>query len=328
MPQNVTAPKTTGTTREAALRGTRPAVSVVMSVWNAEAYVAESIESVLRQSFGDFELLIIDDGSSDRSAAIIARYAATDSRIRVLQNDSNLGLPASLNRGLQEARGELIARHDADDRSFRERLQKQVSFLRDHEEVVILGTQARVIDARGRTVRASDAFRACTPLGVRWQMLLTNPFFHGSVMFRRDVVRDCGGYDSAVRYGEDYELWSRILPARNGANLPDVLLEYRVHDRSMGGQLGRRAGAPGKSPSDARPPRKSLNDRTKYVEAVLGETRLSELWPPLFASTEWPAHHEVPIDLRDVMAASRRSIRLQHGRAMWRGYAASTGGGW
>lgn len=204
-----------------------------MPVHDGGRFVGEAIESILRQSFTDFEFVIIDDGSTDDTPGIIASF--TDMRIRTLRNDSRLGLPRSLNRGLALANGELVARQDSDDRSHPDRLAAEVAFLRANPEVALVGTQVRVIDKRGRTSCPPAWWRATTESGIRFQSLFDNPFVHSSVVFRRAVV---GSYDERFATAEDFELWSRVAAAHPVRNLPQALVDLRMHAESTAAGFG------------------------------------------------------------------------------------------
>lgn len=203
-----------------------PTVTVLMPVYNAAPYVRLAIESILEQTYADFELLIIDDGSTDTSQEVIRSYA--DPRIRLLENGENQGLTRTLNAGLEAARAELIARQDADDLSLPRRLEKQVAFMEAHPAIALLGTQALQIDHRGRYRGTID--HSLETAGLRWELLFGNAFVHSSVMYRRKIVwRELGGYSEAFPFAEDYELWSRVASSHSVANLPDRLVAYRVH---------------------------------------------------------------------------------------------------
>ncbi len=207
-----------------------PAISVILPAYNAAKFIRPAIESVLKQSCGDFELLVIDDGSTDATRSIISEYS--DSRLRLLVNERNLGLTATLNRGLGEARGEFIARQDADDVSQPERFARQLEFFHDCPEVVLLGTAARQVDAAGHSLGRLRMPRS--PLAVRWAMLFDNPFLHTAVMFRRArVVEEFNGYDESFFISQDYELWSRMARRHATANLPEALLTLRAHGNSL-----------------------------------------------------------------------------------------------
>lgn len=214
-----------------------PRVSVVMAVRDGEPYLAEAVESLLAQTFADFELVVVDDGSSDASRDVVRSYR--DPRVRLLENGRNRGLAASLNRGIREARGELLARQDADDVSEPERLARQVAHLDAHPEVALLGSWFREIDSRGGHLR--DGQLPCEPVDVCWRLLFVCPFVHSAVMLRRDAVPGGSGpYDERLAYAMDYELWCRIARRHPVANLPEYLVRYRMHPGSMTSAGGER----------------------------------------------------------------------------------------
>lgn len=204
-----------------------PKITILMSVYNGTRYLREAIESILRQTWTDYEFLIINDASTDDSREIILSFH--DSRIRLVDNSTNIGLTKSLNRGLKLAKGEIIARQDADDISYLKRLERQVQFLDNHPEVVLLGTSGRVIDEAG-TPKNIILRPPVGLLAIRWYLMFENPFLHTSVMFRRNVILEkLGGYnESLVRY-QDYELWSRAAQNFVVENLHDVLIDCRSH---------------------------------------------------------------------------------------------------
>jgi hypothetical protein len=208
-----------------------PAVSVLMPVYNGEKYLKKAIESVLHQSFADFEFIVVDDGSNDGTANILASYQGRDDRIQVL-HQSNQGLVAALNTGLSLARGKYVARMDADDIAMPERLAEQVAALDQNSDVGILGTGCRLIDAADRAVGAR--YWAESDLQIRWMCLLESPFGHPTVMMRRDVLLRNGlRYREAFHAVEDYDLWTRILGRTRAANLSKPLLQYRIHTESV-----------------------------------------------------------------------------------------------
>jgi len=206
-----------------------PLVTVLLPVRNGSAHLPAALESIFAQTFRDFELLVIDDGSTDRTPEILR--AVQDPRLRVVTNPQNIGLVPALNRGLELARGEFVARQDHDDVSLPERLQKQVDYLRAHRECVLVGTEATQTDGQGR--RMYRLLRPHRPEDIRWYLCFDNAFIHSSVMFRRQVVRqEFGGYAPSF-HSEDYALWSRIARSRETANLPGPLLLYREHASSV-----------------------------------------------------------------------------------------------
>lgn len=235
-----------------------PDVTVLMPVFNAERHVRAAIDSVLAQTFENFEFLIVNDGSSDRSREIVAAYA--DPRITLVDQERNQGLAAALNRGLQLSRAEFVARQDADDVSSPRRLERQLQFLRDHPDVAVLGTQGFLIDEDGRVTGTSD--RSLEPASISWYHLFDNPFIHSSVMFRRQAVAEAAGPFEARfdGYCEDYAVWSRVLSAHAGRNLPDRLVSYRVSPSSLTANLQDRP------PGD--PGRQAFADRFQEVIAM------------------------------------------------------------
>jgi hypothetical protein len=204
-------------------------VSVLLPVYNGAGYLRPAIDSVLAQTHRDFELLVLDNASSDGSPEIAEAYR--DARVRVLRNGTNLGLAGSLNRGLAQARFPLVARQDADDVSQPDRLARQVDFLWRHPDVALVGAQGWEIDEGGRRVGVID--KPCDSPAIAWTMLFDNAFVHTSVLFRREVVVTLGGYDQAYVYPEDFDLWSRLLVTHRAANLPDRLVSCRQHAASM-----------------------------------------------------------------------------------------------
>lgn len=208
----------------------KPCVDVVMAVYNGADCLRETILSILDQTFQDFDYIIINDGSTDDTAAILNEF--TDPRIVVLQNRGNQGLAYSLNRGVEVAQGRYIARIDAGDVAMPARLEKQVAFLDTHPEVGILGTGYTFIDKHGQ--HSGVKRNPSKDLDIRWTSLLKNPFFHPTVMLRREVLcRHHLGYDTTFQASQDYELWTRMLPYTEGANLEDILMSYRKSSESI-----------------------------------------------------------------------------------------------
>jgi hypothetical protein len=201
-----------------------PLISVVMPVHNELPYLDESIESILGQTLTDFEFVILDDGSTDGSMEKIREWAARDRRIRFFRSDRNLGLSGSSNLVVSQARAPLIARMDADDISHPERLMRQWEVMRSQSEVSLVGTLCDGIDSTGRRVRPRD----------RWRLVrrsLFPPFPHGSVMFRRAIFDQVGGYSEERVGGEDQDLFLKIARAGRVVVLPDLLYHYRYHLR-------------------------------------------------------------------------------------------------
>ncbi|HEX5387012.1 MAG TPA: glycosyltransferase [Gemmatimonadales bacterium] len=216
---------------------TTPAVTVLMAVHNGARDLRAAIESILAQTFADFEFLIVDDGSDDGSREIVASYP--DPRIRRIDNERNLGLSASLNRGLAAAAGELVARQDADDISEPSRLATQVRFLMQHPDTAVVGSWYTKIDADG--VELGRRELPADPVAIRWAMLFHCPLVHSAVTFRRGLLaRTTGFYDESFAYAQDYELWSRVARRLPMANVPAYLLRLRVSPWSMTATYGER----------------------------------------------------------------------------------------
>lgn len=207
-----------------------PLVSVVLPVYNGAADVSRAVASILAQTYDNFELIAIDDGSKDNSYSIL--QSISDPRLRFFRQE-NMGLAATLNRGITLARGRYIARQDQDDLSHPDRLAKQVAFMEANPECALLGTSADIWVGDQPAVRSHDH---PTEHGLLcFDLLFNNPFVHSSVMMRRDAVLTIGGYtaDPSRQPPEDYELWSRMARQYRVANLVDRLLVYREVPQSM-----------------------------------------------------------------------------------------------
>jgi glycosyltransferase involved in cell wall biosynthesis len=204
-----------------------PRISVVMSVYDGGRFLRASIESILTQTYGDFEFLIVDDASKDDSLEILRNFAEKDGRITIIRNEQNIGLTKSLNRALKRARGEYVARHDADDLAEPARFEAQIGVLQGHPECDVVGTGYHVIDAEGRDVNKrflchyADDARSALLRG-------ENPLCHSSVMFKKSVVEKAGYYDEAYKYAQDYDLWLRLLSGGSRiCNIPRRLQRLR-----------------------------------------------------------------------------------------------------
>lgn len=209
----------------------KPAISAVMPVCNGEAYVREAVESILAQTFTDFELIIINDGSTDGSGAILQELAVRDQRI-VLVERANGGLVSALNEGIERAQAELIARMDADDVAMPERFALQLARLDAEPQLGLLGSFIRIMDKTGRIIRHGDY--PVSPAETARFLEHGCPVAHPTVMMRREAVLKAGGYRKLFSHCEDYDLWLRISELGYGiANLPQPLLNYRMHGANV-----------------------------------------------------------------------------------------------
>jgi len=203
------------------MRQSTPKVSVLMSVYNAERYVREAVESILSQTFGDFEFIVINDGSTDGTREVLE--GIRDDRVRLLHQE-NVGLTRSLNRGLRLARGEYIARMDADDISLPQRFEREVALLDGDPQISLADTAARRLRDDGERVLCPTAAFA----EPRVSLMLENPVHHGNVMVRREALLAVGGYDEHFRYAQDHDLWLRMAwrGMRFGL-VPEALFVFR-----------------------------------------------------------------------------------------------------
>ena len=210
-----------------------PAVSVILSVRNGEPYLKQAIDSILAQSFRDFELIVVDNHSTDDSPNIVESY--DDERIILTRPKEPLHLAQALNHAASMARGEFVARMDADDVSHADRFEKQVAYLQDHPEVGVLGSQIRPIDADGETITRGQYHKPETHADIACSLFFGCPLWHPTAMLRKSVIDELGWYGSPIIAGreeystEDYDLWCRAIGQTQIHNLPEVLLDYRIH---------------------------------------------------------------------------------------------------
>ncbi len=205
-----------------------PKISVIMSVYNGAPYVGAAIESILAQTYADFELIIINDGSTDESSAIIKSYS--DPRIRLFEQ-ANRGLVPSLNRALSAAKGVYLARHDADDISHPDRFMKQIEYLESNPRIAIVGSSIQVMNTQGTILHEHHVLLNNAEL--KHELLIRSPFAHGSVMIRAEALKRTGSYDSHYWPAEDYELWIRLGSVGKFHNLDECLYRYREHEGSI-----------------------------------------------------------------------------------------------
>jgi glycosyltransferase involved in cell wall biosynthesis len=203
-----------------------PKISVIMPVYNGERYLRESIESILGQTFTDFEFIIINDASTDSSAKIMQSY--DDSRIRITNNSTNIGLTRSLNMALELAEGEYIARQDDDDISLPERFEKQIKYFEEQPETAVLGTSIYTIDEDGEIIGKRVISAEPSRNSFHDSFLI-----HGSTMYKKDIIRKLGGYNEIFRLSQDFDLWLRVAKHHQIRGIPETLYKLRYHQRSL-----------------------------------------------------------------------------------------------
>ncbi|HEX8521008.1 MAG TPA: glycosyltransferase family 2 protein [Tepidisphaeraceae bacterium] len=207
-------------------------VSVLMPVYNAAAFVQQAVESILAQTYRDFEFIIVDDGSTDRTSRILKKLASRDPRIHLI-HQSNAGIVAALNNGLQHCAGDLIARMDADDVSMPQRFERQVEYLDAHPECVCVGSRVLAIDPYGGVLYTSEHEQSHEWIdrellkGVGWAVV------HPVAMLRKGAMSAVGAYRREFQWAEDMDLFLRLAELGKLANLPDILLQYRQHPDSV-----------------------------------------------------------------------------------------------
>ncbi len=206
-----------------------PKISVIMPAYNAERTLAEAIESILSQEFGDLEIIIIDDGSSDGTGKIIERYAKSDSRVKKLTNNFNQGIAPSRNRGLVSAQGTYIACLDSDDIAEPQRLGEQLRIMEENPEYVLLGSDLTIIDERSGAI--GRRIYPYTDADLRRSMTRLNPFAQPASMFSAEVARQIGGYREDLLVCEDYDLFLRLAEKGKIANINNALTRYRISSR-------------------------------------------------------------------------------------------------
>lgn len=206
-------------------------ISVIMSVYNGEEYLAEAIESVVQQTFKNWEFIIINDCSTDSTAEILAEFANRDERIKVYPNEVNLKLPKSLNRAISLSNGKYIVRMDADDICLPDRLEKQFKFMEENADVAL--SSGRFLTVKNGVYASGGAGGRCDNDALRAMLLVTNPILHPGVIAKADVMKQYN-YDTTLTCTEDLELWTRMVMGNQKiAILPEYVLIYRLHDKQI-----------------------------------------------------------------------------------------------
>lgn len=215
-----------------------PAISVVMSAYNAEKYLQESVESILNQSFADFEFLITDDCSTDNTLIMLKEYASKDSRIKLMSNSENIGLTKSLNRMIDVSRGDFIARFDADDVSCEQRFQKQIEYMRKHPEIGVCATNVEKLNGSIKKKNTRNFFEHEE---IKAALLFNNVIPHTAVMIRSKLFKEHGfRYNEEYKIIQDYELWQRLVKYTRFHILKDVLAMFRILDSGVSGQSSKK----------------------------------------------------------------------------------------
>lgn len=205
-----------------------PLISVLVPVYNGMPYLPETVESIRAQTLDDFEVIALDDGSTDASAQYLS--SVHDDRLRI-ERLARGGLSTALNHGLKIARAPIIARIDADDVALPDRFRLQFDYLGAHPDCVALGCQSQHVNEKGEAI--GEGRYPTSPLAIRWEALFRSPILHPGSMYRREEVLAVGGYRQEFDVAEDYDLWTRLLGRGTLGNLPQQLLRYRVHARSV-----------------------------------------------------------------------------------------------
>ena len=210
---------------------TAPKISLIMSVYNGEDYLRDAIESVLNQTFRDFELIVINDCSTDKTPEILKQFEELDKRVKVHTNEVNLRLPSSLNKAISVAQGKYIARMDADDICLPHRLEKQYQFMENHPNVAL--SSCRFMTLKNGVISSGGCGGKCDHESVKALLLVTNPILHPGIIAKADAIRSLG-YDKNFTCTEDMELWTRFVMAGYDVEImSDYLMIYRLHDKQI-----------------------------------------------------------------------------------------------
>jgi glycosyltransferase involved in cell wall biosynthesis len=209
-----------------------PKITVLLPVFNDEGHIKQSVASVIEQTFQNWELLVLDDGSTDRSIKMIKDLLARDPRIKLINNPTNIGLIETLNKGLSASHSDLIARIDSDDYwNDKTKLQKQFDFLNSNPEYGLIGTCGIAVDEQDKHIFNLNYPE--TDSEIRSQILRRNCFIHSSVMFRKNLALKCGGYNQNYKHVEDYTLWLQLGTISKLANLPEQMITYRINQKGI-----------------------------------------------------------------------------------------------
>lgn len=201
-------------------------ISILLSVHNGERFIRDAVLSLLTQTHREFELLIVDDASTDKTRDTLEELVTQDHRIRVITNATNLGLTRSLNIALRQAQDDFVARMDADDIAMPDRLEKQLAYLESHPDIDVVGTAYEWIDETDHVIGRPNVITG--PDDIHRALPRTNPLLHSSVLLRRSALERVHGYEESYRRAQDYDLWLRLSRTARFANLPEVLMQKRL----------------------------------------------------------------------------------------------------
>jgi len=208
-----------------------PKVSIILPTHNGSAWISRAVNSVLAQSFSDWELIVVDDGSDDDVGGIVKRFVEKDTRVKYLRNERNIGISESLNRGIKIAKGEYIARIDDDDEwVYADKLTEQMNFLKENPDCILLGTNIVAVDETGKEIGRYSFPKSDAE--IRNKLLRVNCFAHSSVVFKRDAVVRAGGYSTSVGLAEDYDLWAKLGAFGKFANIDCYCVRYTIRKTS------------------------------------------------------------------------------------------------
>ena len=278
-----------------------------MTAYNSEAYIEQAVDSVLNQSLADFEFVIVDDGSTDRTPAILQRYAQADERIKVV-TQPNQGTPTAINAGIAVAQAEVIARMDADDRMLPERLEKQLAYLQRHPEATVVSCLAHYINDQNQVIgkNYSDLLTVedCQRY-IREDKIIF--CLHPGAMFRKEPVLEIGGYRPMMIYAQDIDLWNRL--ADHGYYtivMPEILMQYRIHPNASMAKVNERSDIAGWVMQSARRRRRGEAELTlPEYRAQLAATP----WPKKI-KRRWIIYRDAYYRAAGMMYGSRRYVRF------------------
>ncbi|MGD8458530.1 MAG: glycosyltransferase [Anaerolineales bacterium] len=209
-----------------------PPVSIIMAVYNGKKYLSQAIDSILVQTYPDFEFIIVNDGSTDETDSICREYALQDPRIKILRNQKNRGLTYSLNKAWKSSTGYYIARMDADDISLQNRLETQVHYMETHPKIGLLGTFYQEIDSNNQVTKKQNRFPT-DPILIKYRLCFENPIPHPTIIMRRSIFEYVGGYSEVWKTTQDYDLFTRLSRITKLSNYPEILYYWRVHEDSI-----------------------------------------------------------------------------------------------